>query len=175
MPRLKKRSEMQSLYLLPQIRRYLDKLMASSLSWEKPTTSFESTNVKLLSKTIWDFLLYLHFHLTVTLPSSDLPLTIAWPSPDLKQRQPNSTKISASSKLTGIERWPQLDNVLCFQEVTRVEVAPPGNGSEHCIQPAVTQFPSPILNKEQRQQGGVILHVVVAFYMFIGKTKSLTF
>ena len=66
---------------------------------------------------------------------------------------------------------PELDNVLFFQEVTRVEVA--GNGSEHCIQPAVTQFPSPILNKEQRQQGGVILHVVVAFYMFIGKEKNL--
>ena len=57
--------------------------------------------------------------------------------------------------------------------MTRVEVLPPGNGSsEHCIQPAVTQFPSPILNKEQRQQGGVILHVVVALYMFIGETSS---
>ena len=57
-----------------------------------------------------------------------------------------------------------------FQEVTRVEVVASGNASsDHCIQPAVTQFPSPILHKEQRKQGGVILHIVVAFYMFIGK------
>ena len=54
--------------------------------------------------------------------------------------------------------------------MTRVEIGPPSNGSsEHCIPPAVTQFPHPLLDKEQRQQGGVILHVVVAFYMFIGE------
>ena len=63
-----------------------------------------------------------------------------------------------------------------FQEVTRVEVVASGNASsDHCIQPAVTQFPSPILHKEQRKQGGVILHIVVAFYMFIGKKYGSLF
>ena len=46
---------------------------------------------------------------------------------------------------------------------------PSHNGSsKHCIQPAVTQFPHPMLDKKTRQQGGVLLHILIAFYMFIG-------
>ena len=57
------------------------------------------------------------------------------------------------------------------QGVTKVEILPPANGSsQHCIQPAVTQFPPPMLDKQTRQHGGLILHIVIAFYMFIGKT-----
>ena len=60
--------------------------------------------------------------------------------------------------------------IISFQPVTKVELIPPKNGSEKdCIQPAVTQFPNPILDHETRKNGGVILHIIVAFYMFIGK------
>ena len=46
------------------------------------------------------------------------------------------------------------------------ELAVPTNIS--CLKPAVTQFPNPIIDKESRQQGLVILHILVAVYMFIG-------
>ena len=50
-----------------------------------------------------------------------------------------------------------------------IEIVPSHNGSsKHCIQPAVTQFPHPMLDKKTRQQGGVLLHILIAFYMFIG-------
>ena len=54
-----------------------------------------------------------------------------------------------------------------------IEIIPANNGSsKHCIQPAVTQFPHPMLDKKTRQHGGVILHIVIAFYMFIGNVSS---
>ena len=37
-----------------------------------------------------------------------------------------------------------------------------------CIKPAIEQFPEPIIGKEARQKGGVIIHILVATYMFIG-------
>ena len=37
-----------------------------------------------------------------------------------------------------------------------------------CLKPAVTQFPNPIIKKDARQHGLVILHILVAVYMFIG-------
>ena len=53
--------------------------------------------------------------------------------------------------------------------VTKIELLPPGNGSrEPCVEPAVKQFPSPILGRSARRHGGVLLHVLVAVYMFIG-------
>ena len=56
------------------------------------------------------------------------------------------------------------DTVQAGDEVL-VSAAP----SNHCIQPAVTQFPHPLLDKHARQQGGLLLHIAVAFYMFIGQ------
>lgn len=38
----------------------------------------------------------------------------------------------------------------------------------HCMPPAIEQFPEPILNKTQRRYGGLIFHVALAIYMFIG-------
>lgn len=37
-----------------------------------------------------------------------------------------------------------------------------------CIQPAITQFPDPMFDKASRQKGMVVLHILVATYMFIG-------
>eukprot|EP00095_Tigriopus_kingsejongensis_P005743 maker-scaffold28_size608977-snap-gene-1.17 protein:Tk05743 transcript:maker-scaffold28_size608977-snap-gene-1.17-mRNA-1 annotation:"sodium potassium calcium exchanger" len=37
-----------------------------------------------------------------------------------------------------------------------------------CIPPAIEQFPEPVLNKTQRQYGGLIFHIALAVYMFIG-------
>ena len=54
-----------------------------------------------------------------------------------------------------------------------IEIVPSNNGSsKHCIQPAVTQFPHPMLDKKTRQNGGVLLHIIIAFYMFIGNISS---
>ena len=53
--------------------------------------------------------------------------------------------------------------------VTRIELIPPSNGSqEPCAEPAVKQFPSPILGRSVRRHGGILLHVLIAVYMFIG-------
>ena len=42
----------------------------------------------------------------------------------------------------------------------------PRNSS--CLKPAVTQFPDPLIDKKSRQQGLVLIHILVAVYMFIG-------
>ena len=53
--------------------------------------------------------------------------------------------------------------------VTKIELLPPVNGSqEPCVEPAVKQFPSPILGREARRHGGLVLHILIACYMFIG-------
>ena len=36
------------------------------------------------------------------------------------------------------------------------------------MEPAVKQFPSPILGREARRHGGLVLHILIACYMFIG-------
>ena len=59
--------------------------------------------------------------------------------------------------------------MLLLQAVTTAERNPPLNVSTGtCLKPAVTQFPTPIINKKGRQKGGVIIHILVATYMFIG-------
>ncbi|XP_023330906.1 probable sodium/potassium/calcium exchanger CG1090 [Eurytemora carolleeae] len=37
-----------------------------------------------------------------------------------------------------------------------------------CITPAIAQFPNPLLSKKARQHGGVIFHILLATYMFLG-------
>lgn len=37
-----------------------------------------------------------------------------------------------------------------------------------CMPPAIEQFPEPIINKTGRRYGGLIIHIVVAVYMFVG-------
>ena len=75
----------------------------------------------------------------------------------------------------------------------RVDILPPSNGSQvscdwptrdhvtscsppigqgPCVEPAVKQFPSPLLGRTARQHGGVALHVVIAVYMFIGRAHT---
>ena len=53
--------------------------------------------------------------------------------------------------------------------VTGVEVRPDTNGSTPaCVQPAVNQFPPALLDQTTRQRGGLLLHILLAVYMFIG-------
>ena len=41
--------------------------------------------------------------------------------------------------------------------------------NESCVLPAITQFPSPLgMDKSTRQHGAVIIHIVLAIYMFTG-------
>ena len=42
------------------------------------------------------------------------------------------------------------------------------NDTEDCIQPAITKFPRPFIGKQARRYGGVIIHICVAMYMFVG-------
>ena len=52
------------------------------------------------------------------------------------------------------------------ETVTRVEV---NNGSSKpCVPPAVNQFPPALLDQTTRARGGLVLHILVAAYMFIG-------
>ena len=54
--------------------------------------------------------------------------------------------------------------------VTRIELLPANLSVEEeaCVEPAVKQFPSPILGREARRHGGLVLHILIACYMFIG-------
>ena len=52
--------------------------------------------------------------------------------------------------------------------VTKIEILPANVSREECVEPAVKQFPSPILGREARRHGGVVLHILIACYMFIG-------
>ena len=52
------------------------------------------------------------------------------------------------------------------ETVTKVEV---NNGSSKpCVPPAVNQFPPALLDQSTRARGGLVLHILVAVYMFIG-------
>ena len=52
---------------------------------------------------------------------------------------------------------------------SKIEIIPSENGSlKQCVPPAVEQFPNPLLDKQSRQRGGLLLHIIVAFYMFVG-------
>ena len=52
---------------------------------------------------------------------------------------------------------------------SKIEIIPSENGSlKQCVPPAVEQFPNPLLDKQSRQRGGILLHIFVAFYMFVG-------
>ena len=53
-------------------------------------------------------------------------------------------------------------------EVTTVEEILPATPSNVCIPPAIIQFPSPGIDQKARRQGGVIFHILVATYMFVG-------
>jgi hypothetical protein len=37
-----------------------------------------------------------------------------------------------------------------------------------CIPPAIRQFPKPLIGPEQRKHGGIIVHIIVAVYTFLG-------
>ena len=53
--------------------------------------------------------------------------------------------------------------------MTRVEVRPETNGSaQSCVPPAVNQFPPALLAQSTRERGGLLLHILVAAYMFLG-------
>ena len=54
--------------------------------------------------------------------------------------------------------------------MTRIELLPANVSVEEeaCVEPAVKQFPSPILGREARRHGGLVLHILIACYMFIG-------
>ena len=38
----------------------------------------------------------------------------------------------------------------------------------NCTPPAIEQFPVPIMDNYYRKRGGLIIHILIAIYMFIG-------
>ena len=42
-----------------------------------------------------------------------------------------------------------------------------------CIKPEITHFPDPLIKKQTRQHGAVIIHIVLALYMFIGENSII--
>ena len=53
------------------------------------------------------------------------------------------------------------------------EISPNNSNSDtdqfgQCQRPAIEQFPQPLMDKASRQKGGLIVHIAVAVYMFIG-------
>ena len=47
------------------------------------------------------------------------------------------------------------------------------NNDTYCIQPEITHFPDPLINKRTRQHGAIILHILLAIYVFIGNDWAL--
>ena len=71
--------------------------------------------------------------------------------------------------LLELELKEKLEDTL--DKITPPKIELPGQISpnESCVPPAITQFPSPLgLDKSARQHGGVIVHIVLAIYMFVG-------
>ncbi|XP_017764843.1 PREDICTED: sodium/potassium/calcium exchanger 3-like [Eufriesea mexicana] len=46
-------------------------------------------------------------------------------------------------------------------------IEPEENGADNCTPPAINEFPSDGLTREQRQSGFIIIHFVIAIYMFL--------
>ena len=42
-----------------------------------------------------------------------------------------------------------------------------------CLAPHITHFPDPLIRQEARRKGAVILHILVAVYVFLGKLREL--
>ncbi|XP_063907656.1 probable sodium/potassium/calcium exchanger CG1090 isoform X2 [Zophobas morio] len=42
------------------------------------------------------------------------------------------------------------------------------NGMPPCTPPAIQQFPKPLIGPKQRKEGGIIVHIIVAIYTFLG-------
>ena len=49
-----------------------------------------------------------------------------------------------------------------------IEMLFPADFFQQCQPPAIEQFPQPLMDKKARQKGGVIIHIAVALYMFLG-------
>ncbi|XP_028131192.1 probable sodium/potassium/calcium exchanger CG1090 [Diabrotica virgifera virgifera] len=45
---------------------------------------------------------------------------------------------------------------------------PSSNDTDDCTPPAIKQFPHPIMSPGARRHGGLIIHIIVAVYMFLG-------
>ena len=42
-----------------------------------------------------------------------------------------------------------------------------------CLAPHITHFPDPLIRQEARRKGAVILHILVAVYVFLGELREL--
>lgn len=71
------------------------------------------------------------------------PLTA--PSEDVSEAMPMSSS-SSSRHLLQTDAW----------------------AGENCTQPAIEQFPRPLMSSAARRSGGLILHILISFYMFLG-------
>nr|CAI5831823.1 unnamed protein product [Callosobruchus analis] len=50
------------------------------------------------------------------------------------------------------------------KQASEAAVGPP----EECTPPAIKQFPHPVMSPSTRRHGGLVIHVIVAVYMFLG-------
>ncbi|XP_027758431.1 sodium/potassium/calcium exchanger 4 [Empidonax traillii] len=48
----------------------------------------------------------------------------------------------------------------------RLMASPNGTHEENCTEPAIHEFPEDLFTNKERQQGGILLHIIAALYMF---------
>jgi len=73
------------------------------------------------------------------------------------------------TKVTEPRQLDEIANVDPTSETEHVTVLDIVNEPKrNCLQPAIEQFPEPSIDKKARQKGAVIIHIFIAFYMFIG-------
>ncbi|KAK7082713.1 hypothetical protein SK128_017167 [Halocaridina rubra] len=52
--------------------------------------------------------------------------------------------------------------------VSRHLLQAPEDNRDNCTPPAIEQFPKPLMSPDTRKSGGLIVHIIVTIYMFIG-------
>ncbi|XP_041572560.2 sodium/potassium/calcium exchanger 4 isoform X2 [Taeniopygia guttata] len=81
-------------------------------------------------------------------------LFFAWCMSSLLSRAGQDSAVADRSIVSGI--WRN----------RRLMASPNGTHEENCTEPAINEFPEDIFTNKERQQGGILLHIIAALYMF---------
>ena len=84
----------------------------------------------------------------------------------------DQTKSQSGSKLAFQEVPEEAERTTEGGEDEEDEDYSEDNSTSSCIAPDITHFPNPLIKKEARQRGAVIIHILLAIYMFLGNISN---
>ena len=90
-------------------------------------------------------------------------------TPDSSEPQVVKLEISLSQSATqmALQEVPE-DTERTIEDGNYEDEDYSDENSTTCIAPDITHFPNPLISKEARQRGAVIIHILLAIYMFLG-------